>query len=816
LEKDRNRRYETANGFAADVRRYLDDEPVQACPPSAWYRFRKFARRNKRAMATATLLSVMLLTAVGAVAGSLGWVVHDRAGRMADIEREVTLALDEANRHQEQRHWAEALSAAKRGDSLLAGEGSEELRRKVRELRRDLEMVIRLEKIRDEVLTGAKPEVEYKDESMFDVELADREYSRAFAEYGIDIDALPVEEAVHRLRARSVVTELAAALDSWALARSSLGKGDNRWKGLLAVAKAADPDEWRGRLRDAWEHKDLAALKALSVSEQVNRLPAQTLYLLGSVLREVGDVEGAVVFLRKAQQLYPDDFWINVQLALYYSWDIKPQQRDEVMRYATAANAIRKQSAVPYRYLGLFLMERGQLDEAITANKEAIRLKPNYWAAYYNLGVALSRKGQLDEAVTAYREAGRLFPGWSWPHGALGNVLQEKGKLDEAIVCYKKAIELDPKFVSAHTNLGSVFQVQKKLDEAIACDRKAIELDPKCVHAHNGLGNALRAQGKLDEAIACYRKAIELDPKYVHAHINLGHALKDQGKLEEAVVTHRKAVEVDPKDPATHNNLGVALSDKGQQDEAITAYHKAIELDPKAAAPHNNLGSALARQGKVDKAITAYRKAIELNPKYAKAHGNLGSALKKQGKLDEAIAAYHKAIELDPTDAATHNNLGSALGDKGQQDEAIAAYHKAIELDPKNTEAYNNLAWLLATCPDPKFRDPKRAVELAKNAVQQAPTRGDFWNTLGIARYRAGEWKDGMDALKTSDELLKGEAFAFNAFFLAMAHWQLGEKEEARKTFDQAAQWMEKNKPEDVELKRFREEAAELLGVKDK
>ena len=47
LEKDRNRRYETANGFAADVQRYLNDEPVQACPPSAGYRLRKFARRHK-------------------------------------------------------------------------------------------------------------------------------------------------------------------------------------------------------------------------------------------------------------------------------------------------------------------------------------------------------------------------------------------------------------------------------------------------------------------------------------------------------------------------------------------------------------------------------------------------------------------------------------------------------------------------------------------------------------------------------------------------------------------------------------------------
>ena len=65
LEKDRNRRYETAGAFAADVRRYLHDEPVLACPPSVGYRLRKFARRNKRALATAALLGVMLLAAGG-------------------------------------------------------------------------------------------------------------------------------------------------------------------------------------------------------------------------------------------------------------------------------------------------------------------------------------------------------------------------------------------------------------------------------------------------------------------------------------------------------------------------------------------------------------------------------------------------------------------------------------------------------------------------------------------------------------------------------------------------------------------------------
>src|SRR5438876_5348528 len=67
LEKDRNRRYETAKDFAADVQRYLGDEPVQACPPSAMNRFRKFARRNKAVLATATAVAAAVLLAVGSL-----------------------------------------------------------------------------------------------------------------------------------------------------------------------------------------------------------------------------------------------------------------------------------------------------------------------------------------------------------------------------------------------------------------------------------------------------------------------------------------------------------------------------------------------------------------------------------------------------------------------------------------------------------------------------------------------------------------------------------------------------------------------------
>ena len=72
LEKDRNRRYETANGFAADIQRYLNDEAVQACPPSAMYRFRKFARRNKAALVMAMLVGSAILIDGGGAGGEHG------------------------------------------------------------------------------------------------------------------------------------------------------------------------------------------------------------------------------------------------------------------------------------------------------------------------------------------------------------------------------------------------------------------------------------------------------------------------------------------------------------------------------------------------------------------------------------------------------------------------------------------------------------------------------------------------------------------------------------------------------------------------
>jgi serine/threonine protein kinase len=85
LEKDRNRRYETANGLAADVRHYLADEPVEACPPSQWYRLRKFAQRYRAAIATAGLFVLVLVAAV--VYSAWQAIQAQRARNQAELRR---------------------------------------------------------------------------------------------------------------------------------------------------------------------------------------------------------------------------------------------------------------------------------------------------------------------------------------------------------------------------------------------------------------------------------------------------------------------------------------------------------------------------------------------------------------------------------------------------------------------------------------------------------------------------------------------------------------------------------------------------------
>jgi serine/threonine-protein kinase len=662
----------------------------------------------KRRRLTLALAAVVLLALTLAGAGWL-WVKADRDARLLQLTREVNDALNRATalreqakaapvggealfaQAQEQTHRALALAENGLADAALVTQ-VKQLQAELDEDEKDRTLLAALEAAR---LAQAETVV---GENRFASERAVPLFREAFAAYGLTVGQGEPAAATARLRQRPAAIRQAAiaALEEWidlaAHPRRGLVEPDLDW--LRAVAAAAGPDEgWTRDLRVALEEKALAkrraALEKLEREADLDKVPVSTLTRLAGRLQAMQAPASAVALLRRAQQRYPGDFWINHNLGL--ALHALPGEADQAVRYLTAAVALRPDSPGAHLNLGYALWRKGQLEGAIVCYRQAIRLDPKYAAAHANLGMALKDKGQLEEAIACWRVAIALDPKSAGNYSNLGVALEARGQREEAIASYHQAIQLDPEDATAHNNLGVALKEAGKLEEAIACYRQAIRLDPKFTEAHNNLGNALQAKKDLEGAIACYRQAIQLAPRDATVHINLGHALQAKQDLEGASACYRQAIRLDPKFATAHFNLGTALHARGQVEEAIACYRHAIQLDPKLAGAYFNLGSALRARGQLDEAIANYRRAIEIDPRNASAHNNLGTALKAKGQLEEAIACFRRAIALDPKLVLAHINLGHALADKGQREEAITCYRKAIALDPSHARAHYNL-----------------------------------------------------------------------------------------------------------------------------
>jgi predicted O-linked N-acetylglucosamine transferase (SPINDLY family) len=310
----------------------------------------------------------------------------------------------------------------------------------------------------------------------------------------------------------------------------------------------------------------------------------------------------------------------------------------------------------PHNNLGIALLAKGQIDEAIACHRRALALRPDFPAALYNLGAALQNKGLLDEAIATYRQAIALQPNYSEAHNNLGNVLRDNGRLDDAIAAYRRAIALRPKWALAHGNLGRVLKDKGQLNEAIAAHRQAIALDPNSSEAHYNLGNALASLGRPDEAIAIYRVAIALKPDLAQVHINLANVFAERGQHDEAIAALQQAIRFKPGDADALYNLGNALRERGRPDDALAAYRLAIINRPGHASTYGNMGAALKDMGRVDDAIAASRHAVALSPDAAPAHSNLVYLLHFSPDYDTK-AVYEEASHWNQKHAAPLTHL---------------------------------------------------------------------------------------------------------------------------------------------------------------
>jgi tetratricopeptide (TPR) repeat protein/serine/threonine protein kinase len=854
LEKNRSRRYETASAFAADVQRYLADEPVQACPPSAAYRLRKFARRNKTALAIAGLV----LVCIALVGGVGGWAVRDRAARQREADGRAAEAMAAAEPLLRIGHpWDPALiSAIQRVEAELeAGALSPDMRARAEQLQRDMRMLTDLDQIR-------LRQAESKGGEMFDSAGSDGRYRSAFAAYGIDVGALEATDATERVRGSAIREALVAGLDAWIHIKPA---NDPERLRLRAIADGADDNAWRRTFREAALAGDAERLKALAAQPEALAQPASVLVWLGTVVYDGGAVEEARAVTRTAQQRYPDDFWINYVLGRMLVFDppLRAHRSDEAVGYLRAAVAIRPQStearcllgvtlhwigdfdgafrayeqaiaidpnyAIGHRHLAGSYWHKKQYTRAVAECNEALRLKPDYADAWRQRAQAYSALKQWDKAFADYSEAIKLDPNDAAAWHNRGQALNELRQHEKAVADYSKALELAPQNAEAWMNRGQAYTNLGQWDKALADLSRAVELNSKNAVAWAYRGMAHNNLGRWEDGVADNTRAIELDPENTMgamAWINRGQAYLELHQYEKAFADFTKAIELDPKNGYVWNNRGSVYASFVQRDKAMSDFTKAIELDPKVARFWHNRGIQNAELKQWGKAIADYTQAIELDPGYAHAWRNRGIAYHRLNKWDKALADLTKALELDPKLADAWNIRGIVHGRLKQWDEAVADTSKALELQPDNPMFQNNLAWFLCAHPELEKRDPRRAVELAEKAVKAQPKIGNWLSTLGVARYRAGDGPGAVTALQQALKLFEGaknfdDGVGESLFFLAMAQQKAGHGSAAKEAYECAREWLkanretlEKNPWAADEMRRYQAEAEEVLDVK--
>jgi len=255
---------------------------------------------------------------------------------------------------------------------------------------------------------------------------------------------------------------------------------------------------------------------------------------LGEVLRELGDVRGAVECYRRALELDGG--------------------------YTQARNN-----------LGMALQQLGDLQGAADCFRQALDEEPGVAHLHNNLGVAEQALGNLDAAIASFRRSLELDAKHAEASNNLGAALHARGDLDDAEAALRAALEVDPRLAKAHYNLARLQVDRGDLDEAMRSARKSLELAPGEPEFHINYGEILRMRGQLDESIESLRAAIAINPRHAIALNDLGVSLLIKGRFDESASAFRRALTQDPGLAMAYENLAKARryvpEDRQQIDE---------------------------------------------------------------------------------------------------------------------------------------------------------------------------------------------------------------------------------------------------------
>jgi serine/threonine protein kinase/uncharacterized protein HemY len=511
--------------------------------------------------------------------------------------------------------------------------------------------------------------------------------------------------------------------------------------------------------------------------------------------------------------------------------DLKNQPDVGVELRATLGNV--------YCDLGEYSKAEAMLSQALQMRKTLLTSEHPLIAQSLNdLGEAFRRHGKFAQAEAMHGQAlamrKRLF-GNTHPDVAtsLNNLAESLRRQDRQSI--GKAREAEPLFREA-LGIRRELYGDKNLDVA-----QTLHDLGRCLSQR--IDNPERtpaAEVMQREALAIRQELLGPEnPDVAESLAALGLALSAEGKDAEAETVHRAALAMRRKllgnkhPDVSHSlyNLAGLLSKRHQFAEAEVMEREALAIRRESLGSENvdtalcieRLSSMVRQQGRLAEAEVLLREAVASYVKLCDYSGiwvtlrTLCQDLVRQGKPAE-ILALRESLRRDLAGepallAAAYPPLIGALADLGRPADVQELCRELLALAPRNARQLNLAAWSLAASAHPTHEHAILAIDLAERALNVSSQDGNIWDTLGVARYRAGDFKQAAGDLEKSVQLRKG-GDSYDCFFLAMSYQRLGDAEAARRWYDQGVQWMERYAPQEQELRRFRTEAEEVIGPK--
>ncbi len=771
LEKDRTRRYATANDLAADITRYLHDEPVAACPPSAWYRFAKTARRHRAALVASALIAMALIAGTGVSV----W----QALRARSAEQRAEARYEQARQAVDEMYTQFAEKWLKQQPELT-------------EVQREF--------LQKALAFYTQFAAEQRDDPRTEFEAACARFRTAKIEQALD--EFDQAEASHResiaqfeeLVARypddaDCAEQLGAALTALATFHGDLGKDDDVERPLQRAVPVL-------------EKAVLAHPEDLSLAGQL----ATTLRILGhmTVATNAGPAEECLLRSQKmcreliAKGYEPEEFGLQLGhgdialTALYYLTNRTAEAEQANRRALTFFEqratedptnpAYQNMLGAAVQAQAIALMVAGKPDEGLLAFRrmatiyEALardcpeRKSRGYLLeAYFFLIQAatdpeeiaqLGRKGiELGEQlVREYPTVPEFQRNLTVFHMATGNLLhatepdQARNHLERAYTLWEKVVAEcpnDPDYVSAlaqtsaftaaHYATGPSNDPLYNPSLALQRARRAAGLMPEDAEYQLLTGRTQYRTGDFAGCIATIEKVTGREGTDFFDDFYLAMAYWRSGNealARERFARAEESLEAE-WDPSCYPDLATArrIRDEAAELLGLPPASDTPAPDPTSAVlaelPDSpdallTLSNSLVDREQYDAAIAVLKRLILIQPNRVAAYNSLGIALGKKGDLDGCKAAYRMAIWIDPTFAVAHYNLGTNLMQSGALDDAETALREAIRLKPSFVDAYCNLGSVLAN-----KGDLDGAEEAHRTAVRIDPTHAQACSGLG-------------------------------------------------------------------------------------